>query len=145
MSNSQESIAILNKQFEDILAPSNGTDEAAKFVKNYIQRSWIWRCVQILIFVALFTIVAGLLVYYVPILNWNASAVGRLALIKLILPAYNWQHLYNSRCLMEISTGEHVEKQQENIDEFRDDYCTVCENLGNIQRIKSISRPPNNV
>lgn len=135
MSNFEESISILNHQLEDILADE--TDELLKFVRNYMQRSFIWKCVKFFIFVGLFYALAYLLVYYIPLLSWNASAIGRIALINLILPAYNWQYLYGSRCLMEISSEKWIENGSDQLgtfDKFGDHYCNVCENLGNIAR-----------
>lgn len=134
MSNLKESIAILNKEFESIFAHSNGADEAIKYLKSYFRRLFIRRCIQFFILLGLFASIYSL-VYYVPILNWHASAIGRLALIKLILPAYNWQYLYNSRCLIEMSPTEQIiNHQQETYGEFKEEDCSVCESLGNFER-----------
>lgn len=133
MSDVKESTANLNKELESIFANSNGTDEAIKYLKSYFRRSFIRRCIQFFILLGLLSLIY-LLVYYIPILNWNASAIGRLALIKLILPAYNWQYLYNSRCLIEMSPTQQLKEadhQQEAYGEFKDEDCTVCESLGN--------------
>lgn len=137
MSSAKKSITILNKEIEVILAQSDGAEETIKHLKKDFQRLFIRRFVQFFVFLALFSAAVCLLVYYVPSLNWNASAIGRIALIKLILPTYNWQHLYDSRCLIEMAPIHRIEKSEqfENYDEFKDQYCTVCENLGNIQSV----------
>lgn len=135
MSNSKESIATLNKQFESIFVHSNEIDETIKYLISYFRRLFIRRCVQLLIFLGFLASIYPL-VYYIPILNWNASAIGRLALINLILPAYNWQHLYNSRCLIEISPTQRMisaDNQEETYVAFDGEECTVCESLGNLR------------
>lgn len=132
MSKLKESMAILNKEFEVIFSHSNETNEAVKYLKKYFQQSFIWRCIRFLIIFGLFAGVISLMVYYIPTLNWNASAIGRLALIKLILPLYNWKYLYNSRCLIEAYPEKWTQKidNHENYGEFEDEECTVCESLG---------------
>lgn len=116
-----------------MFSQSNGSDEAIKYLKSYFRRLFIRRCVQFVILLGLFASISAL-VYYVPILNWNASAIGRLALIKLILPAYDWKYLYSSRCLIEMSPTEQMiksDQQQETpYGEFNAEYCAVCESLG---------------
>lgn len=137
MSNIKESIATLNKQFESIFAHSNEIDEPIKYLKNYFRRIFIRKCIQLAIFLGFLALIYSL-VYYIPIFNWNASAIGRLALIKLILPAYNWQYLYNSRCVIETSSSQQMiradDNQQETYAGFNDDECTVCESLGNLEK-----------
>lgn len=135
MSNLKESTANLNNQFESIFLHSNEIDETIKYLKSYFRRLFIRRCIQFVIFLGFLACVYSL-VYYIPILNWNASAIGRLAIIKLILPAYNWQYLYNSRCLIEVSPTQQMIRahdREETYVEFNDEECTVCENLGRLR------------
>lgn len=137
--NSKESIATLNKQFESIFVHSNEIDETIKYLKSHFRRLFIRRCVQFLIFLGILALIYSL-VCYIPILNWNASAIGRLALIKIILPAYNWQYLYNSRCLIEMSPTQQMmraDNQEQPYGEFDDEECTVCESLGNLRYTNS--------
>lgn len=134
MSNLKESIATLNQQFESIFVHSNEIDETVKYLKSYFRRVFIRRCIQLLIVFG-FLVSIYSLVSYIPMLNWNASAIGRLALIKLILPAYNWQYLYNSRCLLETSASRPItraDNQQETYVGYNDEECTICESLGNL-------------
>lgn len=139
MSNLKEPIATLNKQFESIFSNSNEIDETVKYLKTYFQRIFIRRCIRLLIFLVIL-ISIYLLIYYIPNLNWNASAIGRLALVKLILPAYNWQYLYNSRCLIEMpmSTPSEIirgdDQQESTYVGLSDEECTVCESLGKYSR-----------
>lgn len=131
-----EALDILNKEFAVIFANSNDSVEATKFLKYHVRQSLIWRAIQILIMIGLCAVVIFLSVYYIPILNWNSSAIGRLALIKIILPFYNWQYLYDSRCLIEKETEKTTMEinEYEKYVEFHDEGCAVCESLGKISK-----------
>lgn len=134
MSKCKESISSLNKRLESILLHSNTTDETIKYLNSFFRLLFIRRCAQFVIFLGCLASLFSL-VYYFSILNWNVSAIGRLALIKLILPAYNWQYLYNSRCLIEMPSTQQMIKadnEEEPYVEFNDEECTVCESLGNL-------------
>lgn len=69
-------------------------------------------------------------VYYIPFINWNISAIGRIAMIK-ILPIWNWKVHFNDKCLMpyfDVGLRSYkTESKFENV--YRDD-CAVCETLG---------------
>lgn len=132
MSDSNELSENLNNELNIIFNSSRKTDESVQYLCYYLRFLFLRKCIKRFIFPM--TII-GLLctsIYYIPIVNWNASAVGRLALIKLVLPLYHWQYLYNKRCFIEIPS---MEKQtfaaNDEIHNFTDDECAVCENLGN--------------
>lgn len=128
----------LNSELELILNHSDGNDEIAKYLKNYLRKLVFWRYAKWLLIITVFVAILSASIYYIDVLNWNASAIGRLALIKWILPYYNWKPLYNSRCFIEngiIETKQFEEKQTESVgfkgeNDFNKDDCAVCENLG---------------
>lgn len=142
MCNLKESNANLSEKFETLLSHLNGTDEAIKYLKSYFLRLLIWKCVRFVFLLGSIATAIYLSVNYIPTLNWNSSAIGRLALIKLLLPVYNWQYLYNSRCLIEMSATQQViraDEQEYYGDDSEDEKCTVCENLGNFRRTKCLN------
>lgn len=123
----------LNSELELLLNNSQQTDAVIQCLRDYFRysllRHWIKRTLCCVVIVG----VLCSSIYYIPLLNWNASAIGRLALIKLVLPFYHWQYLYNSRCLIKTIPLEEptVSVSDGNYGGFRDDDCAVCENLGN--------------
>lgn len=69
--------------------------------------------------------------YYVSFLNWNISAIGRIALIKII-PIWNWKAHFNDKCLVpyfDVGLNYKTESKFEGI--YKDD-CAVCETLGKL-------------
>lgn len=112
----------LKKELDEILETC---EDAVHYVKSYLLRRMIIKCL------IWWIIIIGICsaVYYVDILNWHASAIGRLVMINWILPIWDWRYLDNSQCMIsafrspiepiaELGTGNH-----------RPD-CDVCENIG---------------
>lgn len=119
-------ISALNKELEAILVKND--EEVDRFLRAYIRREYVRRFVKWLAV----AMAISCAIYWVPTLNWNATAVGRLVLIKLVLPFYNWEQWSNTRCLIEWTEGSSVES----IDEHGFDSnvissheCSTCENL----------------
>lgn len=113
----------LNLEIENILKSS---DEAVNYLRNYLRRRMILKCIKWWIII----IAICSAIYYIPFLNWNATAVGRIVLIKWILPFYDWRPLHNARCLIDAPS-----RNNENIDLDGSSYsseenCAVCENFG---------------
>lgn len=135
MSDFEKLSSELNSELEAILSESDGSDEVKKYLKTYVRLSIFRRYIKWLIFISTAISIVCASIYYIPILNWNASAIGRLALIKLVLPYYDWQYLYKSRCLVEKSRDEvsTFDDEFKDYDEFDRDECAVCENLGESQ------------
>lgn len=138
MSDLQELSAVLNSELEMILSDPNTSDEVKNYLKNYSRRSLLRIYLKWIIFITILITIAWASIYYIPILNWNASAIGRLALIKLVLPYYDWQHLYKSRCLVEKPRDGILKPKDEykGYNEFGRDECAVCENLGKRDEVK---------
>lgn len=117
-------IPALNAELDAILQKNDV--EVERFLRNYIYREYFRR------FVKWFLVAISILcaIYWVPILNWNASAVGRLFLIKLVLPFYNWENWANARCLIEWSEPPStVEEYSIDSNSVSPDECSTCENL----------------
>lgn len=125
----------LNSEMEVILSESDGSDEVKKYLKTYVRLSTFRRYIKWIVSISIAITIVCASIYYIPILNWNASAIGRLVLIKLVLPYYDWQYLYKSRCLVEKFRNEVSTTNEEfkDYDEFNRDECSVCENLGESQ------------
>lgn len=67
-------------------------------------------------------------IYVIPFLNWNASAIGRIVMIKM-LKVWDWRYFYNLDCLIErkLDTSDHMENSIASIE----DDCSFCETIGN--------------
>lgn len=126
----------LNNELKAILTNPNGNDEVTKYLKNYLRYSFFRRFIKYLILINIFLAIPFTLIYYIPFLNWNASAIGRLALIKYLLPHYDWQYLYRSRCLIEKFNKQQTTYDNDNYNTYNEfntlDECAVCESLGNL-------------
>lgn len=132
MLNMEKQSSALNSELEAILSKPDLNDEVKKYLKSYFRYSVLRRYVKWIVGILFITSIVCASIYYIPILNWNASAVGRLVLIKLVLPYYDWQYLYKSRCLVEhFKDGKSTAKGYKDYDVFSGDECAVCENLGN--------------
>lgn len=64
-------------------------------------------------------------VYVIPFLNWNASAVGRILMIKM-LKVWDWRYLYNVDCLIERKIKPSYDLTHNDLEED----CSFCENIG---------------
>ncbi|XP_058451119.1 uncharacterized protein LOC131430281 [Malaya genurostris] len=84
-------------------------------------------------------LVCAAVVYYVPLVNWNVSAVGRLLMIQM-LPYWNWRPLYKDRCLIQNfkSKAEIQGPSYYNRGPASGD-CSVCENIGSIFKLDNVS------
>lgn len=132
MSSAKDITSELNHEFE-VLLSSTSSDLDVTLLKTFIKKLFFLRCIKWL----LITLLLYSIVYFIPVVNWNASAVGRLILIKLVLPFYDWQYLYNEHCLLNhmpihsndvgTSTATYTEHDYS---EFNEDWCSTCENYG---------------
>lgn len=134
MSDIKQLSAVLNSELDVVLSNLDGSDETRKYLKNYFRYLVLRRCVKWIVVISIVISVVSASIYYIPFLNWNASAIGRLVLIKLVLPYYDWQYLYKSRCLVEKSVDVTTTSDGGYTDDggFNSAECAVCENLGNI-------------
>lgn len=123
----------LNEELEEILKTQIG---AADILRRYLLHRSIFKCIKWWIFIG----IVCSSVYYIPVLNWNASAIGRLVMIKWILPIYDWRHLYNARCLISVSPSQSdsIESGSSNDVDSNGDICAVCENFGKFTLFTSI-------
>lgn len=122
----------LNRDFEYLLK-STEDDNIKKYliaeITKECRKSAMKKLFKILLIIA-FVISQ---VYVIPFLNWNASAIGRIVLIKM-LKIWDWRYLYNVDCLVEKKVAR-FDLIQSSIDNIEDD-CSFCENIGknNFQR-----------
>lgn len=126
----------LNNDLGVILNHFETIDEVNQYLKKYLRFVLIGRYVKWTFLLFIFVAVLCSTIYYSPTVNWNVSAIGRLSLIKLILPYFNWQYLYNSRCLVSYPFEARIGAENyDNYGQIRDAECDVCENLGKLQNI----------
>lgn len=128
MSSAKDMTSELNHEFE-VLLSSTSSDLDVTLLKTFIKKMFFLRCIKWL----LITLLLYSIVYFIPVVNWNASAVGRLTLIKLVLPFYDWQYLYNEHCLlnkMQIQSNDVGTSTEHDYSEFNEDWCSTCENFG---------------
>lgn len=116
----------LNRDFEYLLT-STDDDNIKKCliaeITKECRKSAMKKSLKILLLIA-FVISQ---VYVIPFLNWNASAIGRIVMIKM-LKIWDWRYLYNVECLVEkkVETFDHIPSSMDNIE----DDCSFCENIG---------------
>ncbi|XP_065091025.1 uncharacterized protein LOC135711978 [Ochlerotatus camptorhynchus] len=132
----------LDQQFESIIQSIDTLELSDLGIyKAFAPLRWhLFRCklIKRATLAAVIAIVV-LAVYYVPVLNWNAAAVGRLTMIQ-ILPYWDWIPLYKQRCLIR-DFPEFIEKQslsRTNILLSFDD-CAVCESVEYVPKLEAIS------
>lgn len=123
-----------DKEIDNIFAICKNNSSENKIIVNIITRhllqQHLWRQIQYLSAIVFFAFA----VYYVPFLNANLTACGRILLIKL-LPVWNWERLTDERCLlgplftenMYVTDAEHPFHSSQQL--YRDD-CVLCENNG---------------
>lgn len=117
-------IASLNTELDAILQKND--IEVEQFLRNYVRRMCVRRFVKW--FLVAWAVCCA--IYWVPILNWNAAAIGRLALINVVRPFYNWEVWTDARCLIErneVSDESHTTTDSNFIGS---EECFTCENLG---------------
>lgn len=125
----------LNRDFEYLL---NSTDDdnikkcLIAEITKVIRISALKKLFKILLLIA-FVLSQ---IYVIPFLNWNASAVGRIVMIKM-LKIWDWRYLYNVDCLIEKEFTT-FDRSQTPIAHIEDD-CSFCENIGKNDFFKKIS------
>lgn len=126
------SLKELNRDFEYLLK-STDDDNIKKYfiveITKECRKSAMKKLFKILLIIAF----VMSQVYVIPFLNWNASAIGRIVMIKM-LKVWDWRYLYNVDCLVEKKVAR-FDLIQSSIDNIEDD-CSFCENIGknNFQR-----------
>lgn len=80
----------------------------------------------------------SLTVYYISYVNWNISAIGRIALIKM-LPIWNWKTHFNDKCLVPyLNVGLGSYKTDKTIVEDYKEDCVVCETIGKTENWREL-------
>lgn len=132
---SKTTLSSINTELEAILSvvEENSSGNLKTIVKRWILRKLIRSYIKWTLLVATLCFA----VYFVPFLNWNASAIGRLVLIEFVLPFYKWEYLYNADCLIngwskEIYLDEkrNTGNNDYNSNQSNQESCAICENLG---------------
>ncbi|XP_058060574.1 uncharacterized protein LOC131211203 [Anopheles bellator] len=101
-------------------------------------RACLWRRLLLKWFkITIGCLVAGMVIYYVPTVNWHVTAVGRLLMIEL-LPFWDWTPLYRSKCIITKATADPAPTKVEPLRLLSDD-CVVCENLASIPKRENVS------
>lgn len=136
-SDSKSKFDELNSQLEELLADSNDNDDVVKYLRSHLRYLMLRRLFKWFFIIAIVVTILSASIYYVEVLNWHASAIGRLILIKWVLPFYDWTPLYNSRCLIENWQAEKPTSKDvmQTFDDFTKDDCAICENLGNFRSV----------
>ncbi|XP_053691355.1 uncharacterized protein LOC128739878 [Sabethes cyaneus] len=99
--------------------------------RNY----WIKR-IKIIVLV----IITSIAIYYIPVLNWNASAVGKLAMIQ-ILPYWDWRSHYKDRCLVKNLPWQRTHEDGKlfrTMNLLAED-CNVCEAVDSIPSVNQVT------
>ncbi|KAJ6636195.1 hypothetical protein Bhyg_14783 [Pseudolycoriella hygida] len=123
----------LNRGFESLLESIDDVQIKKCLVRKItkeIRLSAFRKLFQIVLFIALVTS----LVSVVPFLNWNASAIGRIAMIK-VLKLWDWRYVYKVDCLIERNVGAPALQTVDSIE----DSCSFCENLEEIRHEWEVS------
>lgn len=126
----------LNRDFEYLL---NSTDDESikkcltavivKEIRVTLFRKWFKVLLLIAFVLSQF--------YVIPFLNWNASAIGRIAMIK-VLKIWDWRYLYSVECLIERKVDDdHTPVSTDNI--VID--CSFCENIGKNRDLPILPSP----
>lgn len=133
--NPHQLCASFNKEFEQFFEYCDGlkltkSDKDKIFTPlKWKLRYEYWRQVMIIGIGLLLGISA---IYYIPFLNWNFTAVGRIILIKL-LPIWNWKPLHNQKCLIDwgwLGTQTDIKTTIKSTKFYEID-CSTCVNYGN--------------
>ncbi|XP_053671446.1 uncharacterized protein LOC128721692 [Anopheles nili] len=132
--------ATLEASFQDLLATIEQVNpsesdlyEIFAPIRKRIWLKWISKWLSVAVcFAAL-----CLAVYYVPSINWHATAVGRLIMIEL-LPYWDWTPLYRGKCLISKSKETSSSKKYEASFSFPDD-CMVCQNVDTVPVRRNVS------
>lgn len=139
----QKLLTEFNRDFEHIILSSQKSadtdldDKLNYHISSVINRHLLKRfCLKLIAYSAVAFGICSL-VYYVQLLNWNASAIGRIVMIKL-LRYWDWQYLYNSNCLISAPKKPLDNDVGYLIDDDVGEYCESCENLSNFFSLISI-------
>lgn len=123
-----------DKELENIFAVcKNNPNEnqlIVKIITRHLLQQHLWRQLQYLSVIVLLAVT----VYYVPLVNANLSAIGRIFLIKL-LPVWNWERLTDERCLLGPLFTKNMyvtdaDNQFTSAPQLYKDDCVLCENNG---------------
>lgn len=130
----EQTIEQLNNEFETLLSSSkdeNGNirTDVLEVLAKHFQRIILWRLAKW----TLVVFIVSMAVYYIPLLNWNAAAIGRLIMIHFIKPVWDWEHWANARCLIDSPVHEGASGFELNVNDLLREDCAVCENLGMIK------------
>lgn len=124
---SKNNLQELNRDFEYLLKNAGDDNvkrcliaEITKEIRISAWKKWL----KVLLLIA-FVLSA---IYVIPFLNWNASAVGRIVMIKT-LKIWDWRYLYNVDCLIERNVKKFVLNNPMNTVE---EDCLFCENIGKL-------------
>lgn len=124
--NGKKILANLNTELENLFK-SPDSDKCIKAIRKHLLMQFLLKRLKIPFI--LFVILCG--IYYIPFLNWSASAIGRIFLIKCVLPFYDWEVWANARCLIDASGENDLEATDNSV--YKRIYiedCATCENLG---------------
>lgn len=130
--NGKKLFANLNLELEGFL---RSTDSAKyqKIIRKHLYLKFLLKQLRVpLVFAAVLCAF-----YYVPLLNWSGSAVGRIILIKWVLPVYNWQAWTSARCLIEAPSSSYEDREVIPDSVYADD-CAMCENLCKLFMVRFI-------
>ncbi|XP_047525135.1 uncharacterized protein LOC125062992 [Pieris napi] len=103
-------------------------DVICRPLMNAVRRATIKRWRNIFLICAVF-VTFGYIVSQTDSFQWNAAAVARLTLIKL-LPFLNWTPLYYSKCIVERLPVQNFDSEPVSTND-----CIACEAIQNIARI----------
>ncbi|XP_055375441.1 uncharacterized protein LOC129608139 [Condylostylus longicornis] len=88
---------------------------------------------RLLFIILIVAFIASYTIYWDSII-WTISAVGRIAMIKL-LPFWDWTYLYNAKCLISKTTT--MRDYQGNANQLKE--CHLCEKLDYIKIVENIT------
>lgn len=116
-----------NQEFQHLFNNISNHDSVLSNLNWYIQLKFLKLILKWFLCLAL----SMVLVYNVPTLNWNASAIGRIVLLNLC-DSQKWEHLYETDCLLPMFSGlrENEIKSSDNDVPLTLGNCDQCENIG---------------
>lgn len=134
-------VEVLDQDFELFFIEckkQNLTNQEMQKLLNPLK--WILWKIWIVKYLKIFVILGAICysIYYIDFLSWHFCAIGRILMIKA-LPFWNWEKLYNAKCLIEFPM-QSPQSQTRKVSLYEYD-CVVCENFGenekNLNRIFS--------
>lgn len=115
-------IVTLNHDFSQLISQLD--DVGRKHFWQLINQAIWLKIARRVTTVVVLTFLIILMTLYVPHLNWTATAVGRIGLIRL-LPFWNWTQFHRDRCIWQknISMKSPTYK-------IKEENCDFCESIG---------------